>query len=155
MAENEQPQPQGPQEGPQEKPKIIADDDWKAQAQAEKKKLSEEVEKKAEAQGPAAGAGPAGRGGPRRLPPASFNTLVSSLATQAFMALGGVEDPKTHRRYVDLDLAKHHIDTLSVIEEKTQGNLTDEESKLLDQSLYECRMQYVNIAQRISSTAGP
>ena len=59
-----------------------------------------------------------------------------------------MEDPKTKRRYVDLDLAKHHIDILGLLEEKTKGNLTDEEKKLLDQALYEVRMQYVQIAQR-------
>ncbi|MGB2821010.1 MAG: DUF1844 domain-containing protein [Phycisphaerae bacterium] len=150
MAENEQNQG----EKPQEAPKIIVDDDWKAQAQAEKEKLAEEVE--AEGEGPdGAEASDAGQGGPRRLPPATLSTLVSSLVTQVFMALGGMEDPQTKRRYVDLDLAKHHIDTLVVLEEKTEGHLTDDERKLLDQGLYECRMQYVNIAQRVTTTSRP
>lgn len=143
-----------------EEKKIIVDDDWKAQARAEKEKLAKQVE----SQAPKASAGPAGaataapaagtaaeEGGEqaRQLPPASFNTLVSSLVTQVFMALGGYEDPRTKKRYVDLDLAKHYIDTLVVIEQKTKGNLTDEEKKLLDQVIYECRMQYVQIAQRV------
>jgi hypothetical protein len=119
-----------------EKPKIIVDDDWKNQAQAEKEKLAQETDKGA------AGAGE------REIPPASFTTLVGSLLTQVFMALGGYEDPQTKRRYVDLDLAKHYIDTLVVLEAKTKGNLTDEEKKLLDRSLYEARMQYVQIAQQ-------
>jgi len=151
MAENEQSQG----EKPEEKPKIIVDDDWKAQAQAEKEKLAEEVEKEAPGAPGAGAAGAAGRGGPRELPPASLTTLISSLVTQAFLALGGMEDPKTKRRYVDLDLAKHHIDTLVVLEEKTKGNLTDEEKRLLNQGLYECRMQYVNIAQRVTTAPGP
>jgi len=122
-----------------ENPKIIVDDDWKAQAQAEKEKLAEQVEKGAAEQGKPQG--------PRELPPASFSTLISSLVTQVIFSLGGVEDPKTKRRYVDLDLAKHHIDMLAVVEEKTRGNLDDEEKKLLDQALYETRMQYVQVAQ--------
>ena len=122
-------------------PKIIVDDDWKTQAQAEKEKLAEQAEK--------GDTGPTEQQeGPREIPPASFATLVSSLVAQTFVTLGGVEDPKTKKRYVNLDLARHHIDMLSVIEEKTKGNLTDQETKLLDQALYETRMQYVQVAQR-------
>jgi hypothetical protein len=129
-----------PEERPDDnKPKIIVDDDWKAQAQAEKERLDEEVE-----------AGEPGQGEPGEIPPASFTTLVSSLLAQTFMALGGMQDPKTKRRYVDLALAKHHIDMLSVLEDKAKGNLTDDEKKLLDQALYESRMQYVHIAQQIT-----
>lgn len=133
----------GEEKNGSDKPKIIVDDDWKTQAQAEKEKLADDVES-----GVQAGAG---KGQARReLPPASFTTLVNSLAAQVVFALGGVEDPRTKKRYVDLDLAKHHIDTLAVLEEKTKGNLTDEEVKLLDQAIYETRMQYVQIAQRLS-----
>ncbi len=122
-----------------EAPKIIVDDDWKAQAQAEKQKLSEEAE------APAAGAA----GAEQELPPATFTTLISSLVAQIFYSLGGYEDPKTKKRYVDLALAKHHIDTLNMLDEKTKGNLTEEEKKLLDQAIYETRMQFVQIAQRL------
>jgi hypothetical protein len=151
MAENEQAE-SGASQAPQEKPKIIVDDDWKAQAQAEKEKLAKEAAE-ATAKGGAAGGATGTARGPRQLPPASFATLVNSLVTQTFLALGGMEDPRTKRRYVDLDLAKHHIDTLAVLEEKTKGNLSEEEAKMLDQGLYECRMQYVNIAQRVTTTA--
>lgn len=144
---------------PSEKPKIIVDSDWKAQAQAEKEKLAREVEAKQakqaqQAQAPGGGAaGPGGAGAgaqaPRELPPPSFGTLVTNLATQILYALGGYEDPRTKRRYVDLDLAKHQLDCLAILEEKTKGNLTEDEKKILDQALYECRMQYVQIAQRV------
>jgi hypothetical protein len=141
MAEQEK-TPRDPQK--QDKPKIIVDDDWKAQAQAEKEKLAEEVEKK-EGQMPG---GPAAGRRPRELPPASFAALVNSIAGQVYMSLGGLVDRKTGRRLVDLDLAKFHIDSLAVLEEKTRGNLTDEEKKLLDQVLYETRIQYVQMAQQ-------
>ncbi len=136
-------------ENEQDKSKIIVDDDWKAQAKAEKEKLAAETEGSADA-GPGEAGGP---GGPRDLPRASLETLINSMATQVLMALGGYEDPQTKRRYVDLDLAKHFIDTLTVLEEKTKGNLTDDEKKLLDQRLYETRMQYVQVAQM--AQAGP
>jgi len=134
-----------------EQPKIIVDDDWKAQAQAEKQKLNEQVKQSGDA--PGASTGPAGPGERRQLPEASITTLVTLLANQALLALGGMEDPETKRRIVDLDLAKHQIDTLSVLEAKTKGNLTDEEQKLLDTALYQIRMQFVAIAQAVS--AGP
>ena len=129
----------------EEKPKIIIDDDWKAQAQAEKEKLAEEVSTQPQ-EAAAAGA----EAGPRELPPASLAALVSALVTQVFLSLGGMEDPRTKKRIVDLDLAKHHIDMLSVLEEKTKGNLNDDEKKLLDEALYETRMQYVQMAQAAS-----
>jgi hypothetical protein len=126
----------------QDKPKIVVDNDWKAQAQAEKEKLAQQVE----SQKPAAEEAP---GEARELPPANFASLVSSLVAQVFFSLGGMEDSQTKRRYVDLELAKHHIDTLAVLEEKTRGNLSPDEKALLDRSLYETRMRYVQIAQRI------
>lgn len=132
-------------ENNQDKPKIIVDDDWKAQAQAEKERLSEEADA-GKAKGPGGEHGEHGE----KIPQASFVTLVSFIMTQALMSMGGYEDPQTKRRYVDLEAAKHYIDTLSVLEEKTKGNLTEEEKKLLDRALYETRMNYVQIAQRVS-----
>jgi len=171
MAENEQ----APGE---QKPKIIVDDDWKAQARADKERLAKEVEqKKQAAAGQVPGAAPAGAaqaqpagassGAPtreaaaakaaqtRQLPTASFATHVNSIFTQVFMALGGMEDPRTKQRYVDLDIAKYHIDTLTIIEQKTKGNLTEDEKLLLDQGLYECRMQYVHVAQSVVEMTAP
>jgi hypothetical protein len=126
-------------EDKEDKPKIIVDDDWKVQAQKEKEKLAQQAETKGEAEA----------GESRELPPASFTTLVGSLVTQIYMALGGYEDPRTRKRYVDLALAKHHVDMLSVLEEKTKGNLSEEEKKFLDHALYETRLQYVQMAQRL------
>jgi len=137
------------EENPQkdDKPKIVVDEDWKSQAQAEKQRLAEQ-EKASASAGAAAQVG--GERRLREMPPASFATLVSSLVTQILFALGGMEDPQTKKRYVDLDLAKHHIDTLAILEEKTRGNLTEEEKKILDNALYEVRMQYVRMAQGVA-----
>jgi len=167
MAENQQ----TPGE---QKPKIIVDDDWKAQARAEKEKLAREAEQKSQQAaaapgGAAVGAAQAqpGAGAPtreaaaakaaqeRHLPPAGFATHVNSLVTQVYMALGGMEDPRTKRRYMDLDMAKYHIDTLSMLEQKTKGNLAEDEKRLLDQGLYECRMQYVHVAQSVVDMTAP
>ena len=140
-----------------DKPKIIVDDDWKAQAQAEKQRLAEEMTDgppAAEGEPPAAEGeqpdAPGAQAGQRDVPSASFAILVNSLVTQIFFALGAITDPQSGRRHVDLDLAKHHIDMLAVLEEKTKGNLTDDETKLLDRSIYEARMQYVHTAQAVS-----
>jgi hypothetical protein len=46
-------------------------------------------------------------------------------------------------------MAKHHIDSLAVLEEKTKGNLSEEEKKMLDAALYETRMRFVSIAQQM------
>jgi hypothetical protein len=119
-------------------PKIHIDSDWKAQARAEKEKMAE----KGKAEGPA-GAAAGGRGG---LPPATFETLVSTMATQALFALGAIPDPRTGQRMMSLDLARHHIDMLTVIEQKSKGNLSTDESNLLVTTLYELRQRYIQVA---------
>ena len=133
----------------QEKPHIFVDDDWKVEAQREKEKLAEEAKKKAE-QAPA-GEGEAGARDPHEIPPASMVTLINTIAMQAMMAMGGMEDPETGKRYVDLAAAKFHIDTLGVLEEKTKGNLAEEEADLMTRALAELRMAYVQIANHIAA----
>ena len=124
--------------------RIHVDADWKAEAKAEKERLAREMadRRASVGQGPAAGAAR----GPGRLPPPSLAALVQTLATQAAILLSGETDPETGRPLQNLDLAKHHIDLLGVLEEKTRGNLTDEEKRLLDRYLYELRMAYVDAA---------
>jgi len=134
-----------------EEPKIIIDDDWKQQAQAEKQKLAEEAETQPAAAETPEGAAPEGtEGQERQIPPANFTTLVSSLATQAMMALGAFQDPGTEKVMVDLELAKHHIDTIKVLEEKTKGNLDEEEAKLIEQAAYQVQMLFVQVLQHVS-----
>ncbi len=125
----------------QDSNRIQIDSDWKAQAQAEKQKLSEKSQLQREKPGSTSRTGGAGQ-----LPPANFNTLVSTLATQALLAMGAIPDPRTGQRTAILDLARHHIDMLTVIEEKTKGNLTEEEAGSLAGTLYELRSHYVNVA---------
>ena len=121
----------------QDAPKIHIDSDWKAEAQAEKEKFSKTA---AETEAPGS---PEAQGG---LPPATFETLVSTMATQALFAMGAIPDPRTGQRIAHLDLARHHIDMLSVIESKSKGNLSEEESKLITNTLYELRSRYIQLA---------
>ena len=68
------------------------------------------------------------------------------LATQALFALGLLQVKGQEERKPDLELAKYNIDMLSTLEEKTRGNLTDEEQKVLSNTLSELRMGYVKVA---------
>ena len=74
---------------------------------------------------------------------------VQSIVTQVLFYLGELTARGTEPS-LNLDMAKHNIDMLGVLEEKTRGNLTEEEQRLLDSALYESRMRYVAIAQQIA-----
>ncbi len=139
------------------------DSDWKKQAQEEKKRLAEEEAKRKAAQPaaavPSAGAssaggpaprGAAGRGAAREMPPASFETLIQSIVTQALYYLGDIAS-RGGEPVLNLDLARHQVDTLAVIEEKTRGNLSPEEKKNLDAALYEVRMRFVAVATQFAT----
>jgi hypothetical protein len=85
--------------------------------------------------------------GRRELPPASFATLVQSLMTQAMLYLGEV--PTASGPVLNLDMAKHQIDLLTLLEDKTRNNLTEEEQRLLDTVLYQLRMRFVDVASQM------
>lgn len=138
-------------------PILHVDDDWKAQAQAEKAKLAEKEQAAKNSAAEAATDAPASQAIPGQIPPADFTTLVSSIATQALFAMGAMPDPQTGQRYTNLDIARHHIDSLHVFEEKTKGNLSEDEAKMLASTLYELRQSYVQIANasRSPATGGP
>jgi hypothetical protein len=77
------------------------------------------------------------------MPEVTFTAFVMSLNTSALFHLGEISDPATGEKQQDLVLAKHTIDTLKLLEEKTTGNLTDEEKDILKNSLYDLKMRYV------------
>lgn len=82
------------------------------------------------------------------MPQIDFSTFIISLSTSVLCHLGLVEDPNTGERgEPDLELASQTIDTLAVLEEKTRGNLDDEEKQLLESLLYEMRMRFVEVRQ--------
>jgi len=102
-----------------EEPKIIADDDWKAEAQREKDRLAKEAEKeKADSQ---AGEGDA----------SPFLQLLDLLAQQAVLTLGGAQLPDGRTLPPNPEAAKHFIDMIADLEVKTQGNLPKEEAEVL------------------------
>src|SRR3990167_9864614 len=82
-----------------------------------------------------------------------FESLVMSLSTSAMYQLGLVEDPARGALPADLEAARHTIDMLAVIQEKTRGNLTPKEEQLLEQLLYELRLAYVGVST--GKVAGP
>ena len=130
-----------------EEPKIQIDRDWKAAAQAEKERLAEQEQAQAERE-------PGQR--PGELPPADFRALVGTLASQAIMGLGAFGDSKTGRVVIDLGTARFSIDLLGVLEEKTKGNISQEEAKELEQTLAELRARFVHISNLVAqqSVAG-
>ncbi len=133
-------------------PKIVVDNDWKAQAQAEREKMAAQ-EKKAAAAKPAQGAaagGTPGAEGMEGLPPADFRGLLEVLITQALMYMGGFPDPETGRAMLSLEHAKFHIDLLAVLEEKTKGNLAADEAADLTQVLSQLRLQFVEISKAVA-----
>ena len=77
------------------------------------------------------------------MPEVTFAALVMSLNTSALFHLGEISDPTTGDKLQDLVLAKHTIDTLKLLENKTTGNLTDEEQDILKNVLYDLKMRYV------------
>ena len=82
------------------------------------------------------------------LPPASFSLLVLSLRMQAEMQLGLVHfGEEKDRPEPDFDAARHAIDLLAILQEKTKGNLTIEEQRLLENSLTELRFRYVQAVE--------
>ena len=85
--------------------------------------------------------------------PVSFHTLVSYLATTAMFQLGLLAGPSGERIPLDLANARRTLDLLDILLEKTQGNLTSEEAKLLDDVLYELRMSFLEIQKGGSPTS--
>lgn len=79
--------------------------------------------------------------------PASFLSLIMSLASNAAASLGMMPHPVTGESGVDLPTAKHWIDVLGMLEEKTHGNLDQQEAQMLENLLADLRMQYVSFAQ--------
>lgn len=126
-------------------PKLHIDSDWKSEAQAEKERLAKKAEEKAKAREAAAGG--------QKLPEASFTTLMSMLASQAIMGLGAMQDKETGGMIIDLEGARFAIDLLAVIEEKTKGNLSEDETRELAQVLNELRGRFVQVSDLVAQQA--
>jgi hypothetical protein len=77
--------------------------------------------------------------------PASFASFMMSIASNAASSLGMMEHPVTGKREVDLELGKHWIDVLGMLQKKTRGNLLPQEQQILEGLLADLRMQYVSL----------
>jgi hypothetical protein len=81
------------------------------------------------------------------MPEVTFTTFVLSLNTTALFHLGDLAHPESGRKIVDLEMAKHTIDTLSMLADKTSGNLDGQENELLTNVLYELKMRFVKATE--------
>lgn len=98
------------------------DEDWKVQAEKEKTQANTKNEVYHEP---------------------TFSVFLSSLSMQAMIAMGRLENPLTGKAEKSLEQARFLVDTLGIIKEKTKGNLTADEEKLLEEALFNLRMMYV------------
>lgn len=134
------------------KKKIIIDEDWKTRVQAEKEALEKKARNEEEEDAPQQSTDEVQ---PGPLPPASFPVLLSMLASQAMISLGQVPSPITGKAEVRPDEAKHFIDLIGMLEEKTKGNLGAEESAMLTNLLNELRMAFVStVSSGTSDSSG-
>lgn len=78
------------------------------------------------------------------MPEVTFPAIVMSFNTSALYHLGEIADPATGKKIVDLDVARHAIDTLAVMQQKTKGNLTSDEEQMLKNILYDIKLRFVN-----------
>ncbi len=131
--------------------KIVVDEDWKSRVEAEKQayRAAEQTQAPSDqAEGP-----------PRLaehdpvLPKPTLEFLVSTLALQTSVALGMMPDPLTGKRQVRLNQARHFIDTIEMLYEKTAGNRTEDETAAMDHLLHELRLDYVTVAERVKVTS--
>jgi len=144
----------------EEKPSLHIDTDWKKQAQEEKKRLAEQASQTREplispapamgAAAPRPGAAAEREGQMPGAPQASFATLVQGIMTQVFFYLGELAT-RGAEPMINFDMAKYQMDHLTILEEKTKGNLNEKEQKLIDTALYETRMRFVSVASQFIS----
>lgn len=127
---------------PQEK-KIIIDEDWKSQVEAEKAQAAKSPQADAPAEEPQAST--AAAGSEQAFPPASFMNLLVMLGGEAMMAMGKVPNPFSEEPYVDRGHARYAIDLLEILQEKTKGNLTPEEDEAFVDLLHQLRMAFITI----------
>jgi len=106
----------------QENIKKAVDENWKNQVEKEKQQAKEKQE---------------------AFPEPNFTILISSLSMQAMISMGKLENPITGKKEKNFQQARFLIDSLSILQEKTKGNLNPEEEKFLEDSLFHLRMSYV------------
>jgi hypothetical protein len=128
-------------ESNEEKPRIIADDDWKAEAQKQKEDADRQAQEEASSQ---------------QIPAPQFAEILQMIVVQAAIGLGGVQDPQTGQPMpVNLPVASHYIELLELLKSKTANNLEEQEQSMIDGMLQELRMAYVQVANQAGGQAQP
>jgi hypothetical protein len=117
------------------------DESWKEQAEREKHVAAQPSGR--EAAPVHEEHGDAEAGGAEGLPQARFDLFLSGLAMEALIALGDMAHPTTRKQAMNLTHAKYLIDLIGILEQKTAGNLTVDEDRLLKDTLYQLRMRYL------------
>jgi hypothetical protein len=121
----------------QEKSFVVRDKRFSAKKEEKEESQMKEEEKVEET--PGEDASP--QEGP--LPEIDFTSFIFSLSTSVLIQLGEIQDPFTQKLVKNLSLAKQTIDLIGMLKEKTKGNLTPEEEKIIEYILYDLRMRYV------------
>ncbi|QDV28072.1 DUF1844 domain-containing protein [Aureliella helgolandensis] len=138
-----------------QEPKIIIDEDWKSQVERERSELAakdQESETSSDDQVKTNDDDATSTGGStEQLPPASLPLLITTLVTQSMAAMGQIPGDDGNPMPVNLNYAKHFIDLLAVLEEKTKGNLSEDEKGYIDEALHQMRLLYVSATQASSS----
>jgi hypothetical protein len=135
---------------PEDKGYTVKDRRFQHLSEEEKARVLEEEAAQEAAREAAAAAGESGAGAEAAaglpLPEITFSAFLFSLGSSAFIHLGALPDPSTGEINKNLPLAKQTIDLLVLLQEKTRGNLTQEETDMFDHLLYDLRMQYIKEA---------
>lgn len=126
---------------PDDTPHIFVDSEWKEQAQREKEELDRQTREEPE-QG--------------QIPEPSLAEIVQMIIFQCSIGLGGMQDPNTGRAIPpNLALAKHYIDLLDLLLQKTRNNLDEQEKAIIEGTLHELQMAFVQVAGMGGGPAQP
>jgi hypothetical protein len=130
------------EEKKEETKKFSVDEDWKKSVEEERKRLDQQEQQSTE------------QAAPERFPEPDFKVFLAGLYTQTLVALGGLEHPESHERAANLPEARYLIDTINMLKQKTQGNLTGDEDTYLSSLLHDLRMRYVNALKQSAVPPG-
>jgi hypothetical protein len=132
--------------------RIFIDEDWKAKVEAEREALKQEEKNEP----PPANESPAGLPADRPLPPPTLVDLAGTLAMEAMIAMGAFANPLSGKPEVRPHQARHLIDTLALLQAKTEGNRTAEETETLEHLLHELRLGFLEMqGEALQSGSAP
>ncbi|MGA2068878.1 MAG: DUF1844 domain-containing protein [Thermoguttaceae bacterium] len=140
-----------PDETSQPEKKIIVDEDWKSRVEAERQAEAA----RGQAAKPQEPPGPPQPADETPLPPPTLSYLAGTLYLQGAIALGLLPNPVSGKSEPQLRHAQHIIDTLGVLQEKTEGNRTPAETEEIEAMLYQLRMAFVELREHGPPPASP